>query len=136
MDLTDEEFAQAEARGAALREKGHATAARYDHKANRLIVSLHNGVELTVPVHLIQDLADAAPGQLSTIEITPSGLGLHWPDIDADVYVPGILAGTFGTKAWMASVMGEKGGRVRSEAKAEAARENGRKGGRPKKIKA
>ena len=119
-----------------MREKGHATAARYDHKANRLIVSLHNGVELTVPVHLIQDLADAAPGQLSTIEITPSGLGLHWPDIDADVYVPGILAGTFGTKSWMASVMGEKGGRVRSEAKAEAARENGRKGGRPKKIKA
>ena len=136
MDLTDQEFAQAEARGAVLREKGHATAARYDHKANRLIVSLHNGVELTVPVHLIQDLADAAPGQLSTIEITPSGLGLHWPDIDADVYVPGILAGTFGTKSWMASVMGEKGGRVRSEAKAEAARENGRKGGRPKKVKA
>ena len=99
-------------------------------------MSLHNGVELTVPVHLIQDLADAAPSQLSNIEITPSGLGLHWPDIDADVYVPGILTGTFGTKSWMASMMGEKGGRVRSEAKAEAARENGRKGGRPKKIKA
>lgn len=136
MDLTDQEFAEAEARGAALREKGHATAARYDHKANRLIVSLHNGVELTVPVHLIQDLANAAPGQLSNIEVTPSGLGLHWPDIDADVYVPGILAGTFGTKAWMASVMGEKGGRVKSVAKSNASRANGRKGGRPKKIEA
>jgi len=136
MELTEQDFARAETSMSAIREKGHATAARYDHKANRLIVSLHNGVELTVPVHLIQDLADAAPGQLSTIEITPSGLGLHWPDIDADVYVPGILAGTFGTKAWMASVMGEKGGRVRSHAKAEAARANGRKGGRPKKVKA
>ena len=34
MDLTDQEFAEVEARGAALREKGYATAARYDHKAN------------------------------------------------------------------------------------------------------
>lgn len=104
MDLTDQEFSEAEARGVALREKGYATAARYDHKANRLIISLHNGVEMTVPVHLIQDLADAAPSQLSTIEIAPSGLNLHWPEIDADVYIPGILAGTFGTKSWMAKL--------------------------------
>ena len=136
MELTEQDFSEAKARMSAVREKGHATAARYDHKANRLIVSLHNGVEVAVPVHLLQGLAEATPSHLSKIEITPSGLGLHWPDIDADVYVPGLLAGTFGTKSWMASILGEKGGRVRSSAKTDAARENGRKGGRPKKIKA
>jgi hypothetical protein len=39
----------------------------------------------------------------------------------------------FGTKTWMASIMGARGGKVSSPAKAEAARANGAKGGRPKK---
>jgi hypothetical protein len=133
MELTEQVFAKAEANMTALREQGYAMAARYDRKANRLIVSLHNGVELAVPVHLIQDLADTPPDQLSGVEVTPSGLGLHWPDLDADVYVPGLLSGVFGTKSWMASVMGARGGKVRSPAKTEAARANGAKGGRPKK---
>jgi hypothetical protein len=84
-------------------------------------------------VHLIQDLADTPPDQLSGVEVTPSGLGLHWPKLDADVYVPGLLSGVFGTKSWMASVMGARGGKVSSPAKADAARTNGTKGGRPKK---
>lgn len=136
MELTKQDFAKAEANMTTLREQGHATTARYDRKANRLIVSLHNGVELAVPVHLIQDLADAAPDQLSAVEITPSGLGLHWPNLDADVYVPGLLSGVFGTKSWMASVMGASGGKASSPAKAAAARANGCKGGRPSKRSA
>jgi Protein of unknown function (DUF2442) len=133
MEPPEQNFAKAQADMAALREQGHATAARYDRKTNRLIVSLHNGVELAVPVHLIQDLADTPPDQLSGVEVTPSGLGLHWPKLDADVYVPGLLSGVFGTKSWMASVMGARGGKVSSPAKADAARTNGTKGGRPKK---
>ncbi len=133
MELTEQTFTTAENNMTALRDQGHATAARYERKANRLIVSLHNGVELAVPIHLIQDLADAGPDQLSAVEVTPSGLGLHWTDLDADVYVPGLLSGVFGTKSWMASVMGAEGGKVRSPAKAAAARANGSKGGRPRK---
>ena len=59
MELTDEAFDKASIEMATLREQGHATEARYDRKANRLIVSLHNGIELAVPVHLIQGLAHA-----------------------------------------------------------------------------
>lgn len=33
-----------------------------------------------------------------------------------------------------AVIMGRKGGRAKSEAKARAVRENGKKGGRPKKL--
>ena len=52
---------------------------------------------------------------------------------DADFTVAGLVAGVFGTRAWMAE-LGRKGGSVTSEAKAAAVRENGKKGGRPRKV--
>lgn len=86
-----------------------------------------------MPVHLVEGLAGADPEALSGIEITPAGLGLHWPALIADVYVPALLGGVFGSRRWMASELGAKGGRTTSSAKAAAARANGRKGGRPPK---
>jgi len=59
---------------------------------------------------------------------------LHWPKLDADVYVPALLQGVLGSKSWMAKQLGTVGGQARTEAKSAAAWENGRKGGRPKKI--
>jgi hypothetical protein len=55
---------------------------------------------------------------------------LHWPKLDADVYVPALLQGVFGSKSWLAAQLGAAHGKVRSRAKAAASRENGRKGGR------
>jgi hypothetical protein len=40
---------------------------------------------------------------LSKIEISPSGLGLHFPAIDADLYLPALLDGFLGSRRWMAS---------------------------------
>ena len=133
MEITDEQMAAAEASMEAKRAAGHATAARFDAPSGRLVVSLHNGVELAVPVRLVEGLADADPADLAEIEITPAGLGLHWPRIDADVYVPGLLAGTLGTRRWMARLLGAEGGRASTPAKAAAARANGARGGRPRK---
>jgi hypothetical protein len=59
--------------------------------------------------------------------------GLHWPRIDADVYIPALLEGVFGSKRWMAQQMGRAGGHSKSSAKQVAARKNGAKGGRPRK---
>ena len=133
MEITDEEMRRAEESMETRRAQGHATAARYDAPSKRLIVSIHNGVELAIPVGLVQELSDADPADLAEIEITPAGLGLHWPRLDADVYVPGLLSGAFGTRQWMAAQLGAQGGRASTPAKAAAARTNGRKGGRPKK---
>ena len=97
-------------------------------------MTLNTGVQVAFPVHLAEGLAGAPAADLSEIEISPAGLGLHWPRLDADVYVPALLQGVLGSKSWMARQLGASGGRARSAAKATASRENGRKGGRPKKV--
>lgn len=132
--ITQEEFTAGEARMAAKRAAGHATAARYDATSGRVIVVLHTGVELSFPAAIAQGLSDASPDALSKIEISPSGLGLHWPQLDADLYIPGLLQGRFGSKRWMAALMGANSGKTSTPAKAAAARRNGRKGGRPRRV--
>lgn len=137
MELSDATIRQAEERMRKRRASGpHAVGARYDRRLSRVVVSLSNGLELAFPPHLAEGLADAKPADLSTIEITPTGLGLHWPRLDADLYLPALLKGAFGSPRWMAGLLGKTGGLARTEAKAMAARRNGRKGGRPRKVAA
>jgi hypothetical protein len=134
MVITEQELQQAEQRMASVREAGHAVSARYDRRRSRIIVVLNTGVELAFPTRLAEGLAGASPEDLADIEISPAGLGLHWPRLDADLYVPALLQGVFGSKSWMARELGAEGGRARTVAKVAASRENGRRGGRPKKV--
>lgn len=134
MAITEQELEQAEERMATLRDAGHAVSARYDRRRSRVVVALNTGVELTFPARLAEGLADASPDNLADIEISPAGLGLHWPKLDADLYVPALLQGVLGSKQWMARQLGAQGGRSRTASKVAASRENGRKGGRPKKL--
>jgi hypothetical protein len=119
---------------ARLKSQPHALTARYDRRGERIVVALSNGLELGVPVDLAQGLAGAKASDLSKIEISPTGLGLHWPRLDADLYLPALMAGVFGSRRWMARVMGKAGGRSTSSAKQVAARANGKRGGRPRKL--
>jgi hypothetical protein len=110
--------------------------AHYDRRLDRIVVALANGLELMFPPALAQGLEQAKPGELAEIEISSDGMGLHWPALDADLYVPGLLGGIFGSTRWMAAHLGSQGGRSRSPAKAASSRANGRKGGRPRKAAA
>lgn len=134
MAITEQQFERAESRMAAHRVAGHAVNARYDRRSGRVVVGLNTGVQIAFPADLAEGLAGAQPEDLAAIEISAAGLGLYWPKLDADVYVPALLQGVFGSKRWMASQLGAAGGRTRSAAKAAASRENGRKGGRPRKT--
>ena len=134
MVVSDEDVRQAEGRTEALREKGFAVAARYDRRTSRVVVDLNTGVQVAFPTRLAEGLAGASAIDLASIEISPSGLALYWPKLDADLYVPTLLQGVFGSKRWMAAELGATGGKARSRAKTISAQENGRKGGRPRKA--
>ena len=133
-DSTDAAFEAAEARGREiLRTSPRAAAARYDAPSGRVVVELLDGCAYAFPVRLVQDLQGATEAELASIEVEGQGLNLHWPALDADLYVPALLAGIFGTEAWMTRELASRAGRATSPAKAAAARRNGTKGGRPRK---
>ena len=113
-----------------------AVSARYDRKIGRIVIDLSSRVTLAVSPGDVEGLEHAHPSQLTEIEISPSGFCLHFPAIDADVYVPGLLEGVLGSKSWMAARLGQIGGRSRSTAKKTASRANGKLGGRPRKARA
>ena len=132
-----DEFTAATKRGASARANTPiAVAARYERRRDRIVVSLDNGLELAFPPHIAEGLHDASPADLSAIELSPSGFGIHFPKLDAHLYLPALLQGVFGSKAWMAAQLGAAGGRARSRAKTVAARANGKRGGRPRKTDA
>jgi Protein of unknown function (DUF2442) len=118
-----------------LRTEPRATAARYDRRSKRIVVRLSSGLDVAFAPQDAQGLEGAKPEQLDQIEISPSGLGIHFPKLDADLYLPALLEGYLGSRAWMAARLGAEGGRATSSAKVAAARTNGRLGGRPRKPK-
>jgi hypothetical protein len=98
----------------------------------RATIVLTNGTEVRIPAHLIQGLDSARDEDRAAVVVQGGGYGLHWPSVDLDHSIPGLLAGVFGTRSFMAKLAGK----TKSSAKAAAARKNGRRGGRPRKPKA
>jgi hypothetical protein len=128
-------FERANRRGERVRASvPKAISARYDRDSGRIIVQLSSKLDVSFSPHDAQGLENARPAQLEEIEISPSGLGIHFPKLDADLYLPSLLEGFLGSRRWMASRLGRVGGKSRSAAKQAAAKANGRMGGRPKKA--
>jgi hypothetical protein len=135
VEVTDAQLKVAEARGRKMLEtEPRALGARYDQATGRVVVDLVNGCSYAFPAQLVQDLQGASNADLDKVEVDGLGFNLHWPALDADLYVPALVSGIFGTRAWMVSELARVAGRTKSPAKAAAARSNGAKGGRPRKI--
>jgi hypothetical protein len=109
-----------------------AVSARYDRSSGRVVIGLSNGLEVGFLPENAQGLENASPRQLQEIEVSPSGLGLHFRKVDADLYVPALLEGVLGSRKWMAARLGRLGGLSRSSGKTAASRRNGKLGGRPR----
>lgn len=116
--------------------KAHPTAlmAHYEPKIGQVIITLSTGLQFLLDPAKTEGLQGTSRAALTEIEITGPGLGLYFPKLDVDIYVPALLKGHFGSKKWAAAQLGKAGGSAKTKAKAQAARENGKLGGRPKKA--
>ncbi len=116
MTITDKDVRRAEAEMDKLVQAGPlAVEAHYDRGRGRVMVRLNTGLELAFAPRDAQGLESARAVDLDTIEISASGLGLHFPKLDADLYVPALLEGCLGSRQWMATRRGRKGGKAAAE---------------------
>lgn len=60
---------------------------------DRLTVDLMDGRSIAVPLAWYPRLFDATPAQRDQWELAGGGYGVHWPDIDEDLSVEGLLRG-------------------------------------------
>jgi hypothetical protein len=78
-----------------------AVSVHYDDINRLIVIRLSSGESFSFPPDIAQGLAGASSEDLAAVEITPSGMGLHWKNLDTDFTVLGLLSGRFGTKNWM-----------------------------------
>jgi hypothetical protein len=62
-------------------------------KEDSLFVRLDDGREIKVPLEFYPRLNRATPKQRDHFEIIGMGTGIHWPEIDEDLSVEGIVLG-------------------------------------------
>ena len=64
------------------------------HRDGRIYVSMASGLDFSFPIGGNPRLEGKPEELLSNIEVSP--FGLHWPDLDEDLSIRGILAGDYG----------------------------------------
>lgn len=111
------------------RVEPRAVNAWYDADRNLVMFELRNGCVFGFPQREGWGLENATPQELARVEVLPPGDAIAWDELDAHISIPGVLFHLLNVKAWHAKWLGG----AKSEAKAAAARKNGKKGGRPRK---
>jgi hypothetical protein len=104
VELTAGQFAAARARGEARVRGPRAEQAHDDAGRDRVIVRLTTGVEIGFASRDAESLQHASRDKLATIEVQAHGLGIRFPELDADFDVPALLEGVLGSESWMAAL--------------------------------
>jgi hypothetical protein len=61
--------------------------------ADEIVARLADGRVISVPLAWSWRLSDATPRQRARFRLIGSGQGVHWPDVDEDISVEGMLHG-------------------------------------------
>jgi hypothetical protein len=102
----------------------------YDPINELVMIETTCGVRWGIPKARIPAIAKASAEELVQLTLSPSGDGIHWEELDVQLSVPGLLVDALGAGT-LAKELARRGGQSTSDAKAEAARRNGARGGRP-----
>jgi hypothetical protein len=61
---------------------------------DEIIADLADGRVISVPLAWSWRLSEATPAQRANFRLIGTGQGVHWPDVDEDISVEGLLHGT------------------------------------------
>lgn len=89
--VDDAQIAAARAAGERSLQTPRAVAARYLVERDRVEIDLDSGWSVQVPRTFSPRLAAASLSDCEQVEIVDFGLGLHWPAIDEDWYLPAVI---------------------------------------------
>ncbi|MBV8282595.1 MAG: DUF2442 domain-containing protein [Candidatus Eremiobacteraeota bacterium] len=104
----------------------------YMPRRDAVSLQLSSGAVVEIPRVAIRELRRLSQSELKALRSDNAGMTISQRDLDIDIYLPGLLGDMLGVRP--AAVLGRKGGSSRSSAKRRASRQNGRRGGRPKKA--
>ena len=94
--VSHEEFERANRRASKMRSDFPlAVKAHYDRRLGRVEVHLNSGLDVAFSPGDVEGLENAKPPQLDKVEISPSGLGLHFPKLGRGHLFAGSPAGIF-----------------------------------------
>jgi len=117
------------------RKSGFITeAVSYDKEKDSISVKFSNGVQLLIPRICIKELDNVPVHILENITINTLQDTIYWKDIDFGYDSYALLLDILNLRKIFDSYAGRRAGQVKSEAKAKSSRENGKKGGRPKRA--
>lgn len=130
LDEIFEEAAEVRARVRRERpDEPRAVSARYDARSERVLVELNNGCVFGFPIWMVPGTSRATPQELENVTVQAHGEAIAWEELNADTDVNGLILEVLHVRDWAAKYLGS----LTSPAKSAAARENGKKGGRPRK---
>jgi hypothetical protein len=65
-----------------------------------LSVDLEDGRTVSVPIGWYPRLAYGTPAERANFQISGAGYGIHWPDLDEDIGVEGLIVGKKSTESF------------------------------------
>jgi hypothetical protein len=131
--VTESSLGRAIERGE-LRRKNSLQAKAVTYLAPCLAVSFEDGSGVLLPVANYPEFDDFEVGDFASLTVSHAGTALCHDGKDLHVSIAGMISASKPLMTMAASVVASRNGRQSSAAKSEAARANGRKGGRPRKV--
>jgi hypothetical protein len=109
-------------------QKSYAMSMRYVPRRDAFIFVMRAGATISIPRIAIQDLKDVPSDDIGNVTLEQDGGSIRYAPLDIDISVPGLVRDVTGAAVWLKRAVSSQ-----TPAKAEAARRNGRMGGRPRK---